>query len=73
MILDWDYSGILSDQDEAAIRLRVANGEVLIRTEMDMGNGVPPIPSYDWLLSPSEIEELSADADDEGAKNSSGY
>lgn len=59
MILHWDGTGPLSDEDEAAIRARVANGEQLIKCEMDMRNGSPPFPSFDWLLSPDELAVLA--------------
>lgn len=59
MILHWDNSGPISADDEAAIRARVAAGEHLIKTEMDMRNGSPPFPSFDWLLSPDELSILA--------------
>lgn len=61
MILHWDGTGPLSDEDEVAIRQRVADGERLIKTEMDMRNGSPPFPIFDWLLSPDELTVLATE------------
>jgi hypothetical protein len=58
MILDWDYSGILSDADEISIRSRLANGEALTRVEVDMRNGSPPFEPIEVLLSPNELAAL---------------
>ena len=64
MILHWDGTGPLSDEDEAAIRVRVANGEQLIKCEMDMRNGAPPFPSFEWLLSPDELAVLNTEPEE---------
>lgn len=58
MILDWDYSGILSAADEEAIRSRLANGESLTRVEVDMRNGSPPYEPIEVLLSPDELAAM---------------
>ena len=61
MILHWDNSGPLSPEEEAAIRIKIANGEVLTRCELDANNGSLPYPFFEWLLSPDELAARAAE------------